>query len=330
MDEASNSGDGIGLSVTDATSRIMGILDSENAATDTDTGSAENETPEVSQPSDDEDESSEEQADEASDEPVEDEADEAAEAEATEKPALSDETPVEVNGEKLTLKELKEGHLRHADYTRKTQELAEKSKFNDIRVEQLREQTAQYFQKLERELAAVLPHEPNWAQLAQDDPVSYVQEVEKWKAINAQRNRLRDEQNVLQQQAAQKQAQTHAQNEAEGRRILAELHPELAKPETGKSSELAQYLLKAGLSREAVERETNPVLFSMAYKAMQFDQMQAQKAQAVKKVDAKPLLTTPGSSTAGSKGRTTYEKQMSTFKKSGSIRDAEAVLRHLL
>ncbi|TQX87141.1 hypothetical protein EQW76_14870 [Rhizobium sp. rho-13.1] len=245
---------------------------------------------------------------------------------------LSDDAEIELNGQKVTLKELKEGHLRHADYTRKTQELAEKAKFEDSRVEQLREASLQYFQNLEREIAMVLPHEPNWAQLSQDDPVTYVQELEKWKQINAHRDRLRQEQNVLQQQAAQKQAAIHAQNEAQGRRNLAQMHPELAKPETGKASQLSAYLEERGIPREAIEKETNATMFSMAYESMLYRQMQSQKAQAVKKVDAKPLLTTPGSSLSktGTASKTAFETQMGKFKRTGSREDAANVLKHLL
>lgn len=41
---------------------------------------------------------------------------------------VSDDTVVEVNGLKMTLKQVREGYMRQADYTRKTQEIAAKAK----------------------------------------------------------------------------------------------------------------------------------------------------------------------------------------------------------
>lgn len=43
-------------------------------------------------------------------------------------PAVTDDTEVEVEGEKVTLAELKKGFMRQSDYTKKTQELSEKEK----------------------------------------------------------------------------------------------------------------------------------------------------------------------------------------------------------
>ncbi|TQX90266.1 hypothetical protein EQW76_11225, partial [Rhizobium sp. rho-13.1] len=96
MDDTSNSGDGIGLSRDDAASRIMGILDTSDGATETDTSNAENGADEALLPSDDENESTEEQAVEASDEPVEHAEDAAEDAEEDTSPTLS-EYPSEVN-----------------------------------------------------------------------------------------------------------------------------------------------------------------------------------------------------------------------------------------
>lgn len=44
-------------------------------------------------------------------------------SEVVEQPSISDDLEVEVNGEKLSISELKNGYMRQSDYTRKTQEL---------------------------------------------------------------------------------------------------------------------------------------------------------------------------------------------------------------
>ncbi len=336
MTDASNSDNGIGLSQNDAASRISGLLDSEFNDTAETTATreevnAENEAPEVSTPSDDAIENSNEQTLEDSDEPVDAETDEAEEAETAEKPVLADDMEVEINGQKMSFKELKEGYFRYDDYTRKTQALKEQMRSNDTKVDQIRDASLQWFHRMEQEIAMHLPQEPNWAQLAQDDPAEYIAQQEKWKGIHAQIARLRSERQLVEQQAAERQEIEFKQALADGQRILAEMHPELAKPETGKSQELGTYLVKAGIPVEAINRETNPILFSIAYKAMQFDQLQAQKAKAVKVVDEKPLLVTPGSSPArSSSSQSVVERKMSALKRSGSVQDAADVLKHLL
>jgi len=331
MNEASNSDNGIGLSQNDAASHISSLLDSnlEIAATD-ETSSVENETDEVSTPSDDAIENSEEQTLEDSDEPVDAETDEADEAEVA-APVLSDDTEVEINGQKMSLKELKQGYERHADYTRKTQALAEASKKYDAGIDVIREQGIAFLQNLEREMGLYMPQQPDWQALAAEDPAEYVRQQHEWQQRNAQIQRVRNELAQVEAQKAEREAVLHKQALQEGQRVLHEMHPELAKQETGKARELGSYLLNAGIPAEALERETNPVLFSIAYKAMQYDQLQAQKAKAVKVVDAKPPLTTPASSPARSNtSQSVIDKKMGALKRSGSVNDAASVLKHLL
>lgn len=334
MDLASNSDNGIGLSQNDAASHISGLLDSdlnftEETTTTAETVDAENEVDETSLPLETTDETSEEQSAEDSDELVEGEADEADETELA-VPVLNDDVEIEFNGQKLTLKELKQGYERHADYTRKTQKLAEAEKQVAVQVDNLRKESIQYFRNLEREIAMLLPQEPDWAQLSLDDPAAYVAEQEKWKAIHARIQHVRQERAVLEQQQAQRAEAEHKAALAEGQKRLAEMHPELAKAETGKAQALGKYLVDLGIPAEAINRETNPVLFSIAYKAMQFEELQKQKAQARKVVEQKPLIATPGSSAPRGSNRTTVDRQMERLKRTGSQADAASVLKHLL
>lgn len=335
MIDASNSDNGIGLSQNDAASHISSLLDSDfNIAATAETSDVENETDEVSTPDEEAIELSDEQTLEDSDELVDAETDEAEETEVA-APVLSDDLEVTVKGQKMSFKELCEGYERTADYTRKTQALADKERafeaVRDTQVNQIREQSLQWFQNMEREIAMHLPQEPNWAQLAQDDPAEYIAQQEKWKAIHAQIGRVRHERALVEQQQAQIQEAELKQALVEGQKRLWEMHPELAKPETGKAKALGDYLVNAGIPAQAIGRETNPVLFSIAFKAMQFDQLQAQKAKAVKVVDAKPPLTTPGSSPARSNSsQSVVERKMSALKRTGSQAAAADVLKHLL
>lgn len=334
MDLASNSENGIGLSQDELVSRIEGLLDSGRDNVETpataEAQDAENEVDETSLPLETTDETSDEQSVEDSDEEVEGEAGEADETDEP-KSALNDDAEIDLNGQKLTLKELKQGYERHADYTRKTQKLAEVEKQVAGQVDQIREGTIQYFQNLEREIATLLPQEPDWAQLSQDDPAEYIAQQEKWKAIHARIQHVRQERAVLEQQQAQRAEAEHKAALADGQKRLAEMHPELAKAETGKAQALGKYLVDLGIPAEAISRETNPILFSIAYKAMLFEELQKQKAQARKVVEQKPLIATPGSSAPrGGSDRTAIDRKMGNLKRTGSLEDAAAVLMHRL
>ncbi|PDS75440.1 hypothetical protein [Rhizobium sp. L43] len=330
MEEASNSESGIGQSLEDAAKRIESILGSGNATTDVNAESAEDEVEETSTPSDDVFENSDEQSLEDSDERLETEEDEAAVAEVA-PIKIADDLVFEIDGEKITGKQWKEANLRYSDYTRKTQALAEKERGVDTQVDNIRGQAIAHLRNLESTIASYLPQEPNWAQLAQDDPAEYIAQKEFWAARHAQIAKVRHERTELEKQEVARQEVYFKQALADGQRRLHEMHPELAKPETGKAVALGEYLVKAGIPADAISRETNPTLFSIAYKAMQFDQLQAQKAKAVKVVDEKPLLAKPGSSPVGTKGsQSAYAKSKAALKRSGSLEDAAAVLMHRL
>ncbi|AWI87373.1 hypothetical protein C0214_02890 [Methylobacterium sp. DM1] len=174
MSDSNNPAEGTAsLSLNDAASQITALFGNDDVA-DAETTAVEAEVP------------SHEDADATEVHPETDTAEEEqptedAEPEATEEPSFSDDTEVEVNGERIKVKDLKSGYLRQLDYTRKTQELAQQRQHAESQVRaELNAQAQQHLANIEQALIDHFPQEPNWQQLAEDNPAQYAVEKEAW------------------------------------------------------------------------------------------------------------------------------------------------------
>lgn len=259
--------------------------------------------------------------------------DEDAEPEAAEVPSFSDDTEVEVNGEKIKVKDLKSGYLRQSDYTRKTQELAVARQQAES---QVRAQYTDHLRTLENALIDHFPQEPNWQQLAEDNPAQYIAEKEAWN------KRLTDLNGVRQLRAQQEafavaqrdQAIAHAQ--AQAYENLVQMHPEFAKSPEGKVSPVAVELVsyftqEVGLPEQLLEQVDDARLFSILYDAMRFRRQEAQKSKTVQAVSNKPPLAKPGVTQGkATSAQTDYKNGMARLKRTGSPQDAESLIKALL
>lgn len=141
---------------------------------------------------------------------------------------VSEETPAEevpehifeVDGEPITLEEAKNGYLRWAKFTQKTQELAAERKQYEELVAQATAEREQYIQGLQRAKALdeALYQEPDWATLQQQDPQGYINARATWDQIQERRKSF--EQEILaageaQQRDYQSQLNNHYAAEAE-------------------------------------------------------------------------------------------------------------------
>jgi len=170
---------------------------------------------------------------EATDEPAEPSTDEDAsdESEAAE-PAepvkfrfkLSDGTEVEA-----TPDELSKSYLRQADYTRKTQEIANQRKALEQEAAALREQRAQEIQTLQvaqQVLRQHVPPPPDPA-MAQTDPVGYVQAMAAHNAAMQQYQKIAQQQQAVAEQSQAEQAMMLQQHLASRGGCAHRAHPRL-------------------------------------------------------------------------------------------------------
>ena len=141
---------------------------------------------------------------------------------------------VNVNGEptEITLDEALAGYSRHADYTRKTQELAQQRQAFEQEQEQLRQERAMHQQALQQlQQVQTEEPEPDWNALYDQDPLEWMRQKELRRERREQQQQLQQQQQMLaQRQEQERQAQFQAQLQAE-QQNLTKLIPEWSDPE---------------------------------------------------------------------------------------------------
>lgn len=296
-------------------------------------GDEENEQPEESQPPQKGAEDSEPEPEKAEGE--EDDAP-AADGEESEDDEEQEEPlyTVKVAGEEqqVPVSELVKGYQLNADYTRKTQALAEERRQHQAEfdsVKQERAYIAQLSQSLETRLRELVPPPVDWERLRQTDPIEF---AAKWAQHQMQQQELANLQAVQQQvnqaQAAEQQQSLAQMLEQESQK-LADALPDWSDPEKAKAERkaLRDYALSQGFEPQDIDGVYDHRVVVMLRKAQLYDQLQARKPQAQKRIQEAPVLkpqATPGRKTSD----VTRAKQR--LAQTGRVEDAASVFEHFL
>ena len=252
-----------------------------------------------------------------------------------------DRYTVKVNGEEIevTLDELLHGYSRQSDYTRKSQELAERRKAIEALEQEITAERAQYAELLPRlreQLQQQVQAEPDWDKLYEQNPVEAVKLERKWRELKNQREQQiqaveAEQQRLMAIRQRQMQEQVAKQVEAEQAR-LPEMIPEWKNPDTAKkeAKEIREFLLTKGFSEQDVDGITHAGVVALARNAMLFEKGRAKISEA--KGQAKPG---PKPMKAGSRGtqprkRGDVEKAQQRLKQTGRVADAANVIKSLL
>lgn len=233
--------------------------------------------------------------------------------------------------EKVTLDELRDGYFRTADYTRKTQALAEERKAAEAELESVRAERAEYAQllpKLRTTFEAGMGPEPDWNTLRQQDPA---RAAVLWQQREEQRRHIEqlkaEEQRVLQEQErdAQRQAQAYAE---EQRNLLLDKLPEWkdAKVANSEAAGIKKMLADAGFPPEQQVIGDHRYVM-IARKALLYDQMMEKRKGLDKKRAGAPVVK-PGGGVPKSKNAAT--RQYDQLRKTGSVKDAANLFANLL
>jgi len=269
----------------------------------------------------------------------EDEAQEWQEKAAQEAEAQFDEdpmVPVNVAGveQEVPLSELIRGYSREADYTRKTQSLAEERKAVEQERSQLMlasreavERSAQLAAQLQQELQANQPDANRLARLRIENPGEYAAQMED----------MRRKQALLQQaQAQQQHYQMQQQQQRVGyeRSMLAEKEPAFASDFDRTYAELGKWVTDpngGGVSVEEWNSEFDHRRILIAYRAMQNDQHRAtareNETTVRKKVANLPRLRSGSPQEAGHSEREQYAAAVNQMRESGTTRDIARALQ---
>lgn len=250
---------------------------------------------------------------------------EAAASEESPSTAESEFAEVEFNGTKYQVPpELREPLIKSADYTRKTQEVAEQRRLVEYQTQQLKiaESERKFAETVKDEIQQLgaLDAQINqykqldWSSLTSDDMIRHKLAMDN----------LRDQREALDRTLGKKHGQfqeelkrSHAELVAKGTEAIKKSIPNFS-AETAK--EITAAAVADGYTAEEVASILDPRMVKTLWKAAQFDKLQAAKTQTVQKVaQAKPIAkATPASRPMdqAARERIDYSKQMKAAKTS--------------
>jgi hypothetical protein len=323
-------GDDESHSVGSAASVIEGLL-SDDESEDQQTDDTASNAPEEQETAEDtgEDEQQPESEDES--------------AEAEEEQSVATPEPkkhkVKVDGQELevTEDELLKGYSRNADYTRKTQALAEQAKAFEAEQQQVRAERQRYATQLVELEGAIkgMTQEPDWDKLRTENPEAFPEVFASWQL---HQKRISDIESERQQAVSAVQAdmaqQQRAVLHAEQQKLL-EAIPAWKDAEVSKSERAAllAYGQDAGFNEQELHSVVDHRALVLLRKAMLFDKAEKDKAAAAAKGQEKierARVVPPGSSAAAKPKVNEGTRRFQRLKKTGSERDAASLIELML
>jgi hypothetical protein len=290
-------------------------------------------------------EDSQEQPDTASDnQEVSQDADESREASDSDDVEYQeevDEQPrykVKASGEEVevTLNDLIKGYQREADYTKKTQTLAEQRKQVEserVVIEQAKQERDQYQQRLAAiESALRQAPQENLEALKETDPIGYAVKVaeqtqreRQLQAIGAERARIAEQQQAEQTQHLSQFLAVEAQK-------LSDAIPEYADEQKSVQvkKDIRDYAKKIGWSDQELASVYDSRAVLTLYKAMQYDKLMNNKAGVTKKVAEAPRMLKAGVSRQSDANSEQTKKAQAQLRKTGRVADAANVFERFL
>ena len=249
---------------------------------------------------------------------------------------------VKVNGEEIevTEDELLNGYSRQQDYTRKSQELAERRKAVEAleqEIEAERYQYAELLPKMRQQLEQQLQAEPDWDKLYEQNPIEATKLERQWRKAKQEREAqikaVEEEQQRLSQiQQRKLQAEMQKQLEAEQAR-LTQVIPEWKDTNTAQkeAAEIREFLISEGFSEQDVSSIQHAGLVKMARNAMLYERgkQRITEAKTGRKADS-PKQMRPGSKGTQPRKRSDVEKAQNRLRQSGRVADAANVIKSLL
>jgi len=237
----------------------------------------------------------------------------------------------------VTLDDLVKSYQLGADYTKKTQEIAEQRRAIEAEraaaeeSRQLRDAYAQRLQAIEQFLAQQ-QSEDDLEMLKETDPIGYAVRVAELSQKEKQLTAVRaEQQRIAQQQQAeyQQNLQKFVQNEMAK---LSQALPDFADADKAQAirSDLRKFANGIGYSDEELSQVYDSRHVQVLYKAMQYDKLMQSKPQITKKVNEAPKMLKPGVAKAKSSEADALKKDKARLRQSGRVADAAAIFERFL
>jgi hypothetical protein len=329
-------------SAEDAANQILNMWDSEEQ-----TANEETDTP-----VDEEVVEDTEEAEEVEEEAPESEEEEGQAEEETEEEVAEEEEfdvvaeedlkyTIKVDGEELEvgIDELKNGYQRQADYTRKSQALAEQRKETEAiqserqQLEQERQMYANGLQMLQEQQSSKLQEFDNidWTALKTEDPYQYMLKKDEYRDAQEKVQNVAQQQVLIQQEQAEEANKARAHFVQQEYNRLVEALPEWSDQESTIKKDVQEYAKSVGFLPEEINQLADHRSVLVIKKAMEYDKLTqkvAPKKKAVKKV---PKVQKSGR--GNSKEDVAVEaikKKRARLQKSGKQDDAASVFYDML
>jgi hypothetical protein len=257
---------------------------------------------------------------------------------ADEAPTAAQTFRVKVDGEEVEvpLDELLKGYSRTADYTRKTQAIAEARKVAEAEAAQAREERQRYaqtLQVLEAQLKSAQPPEIDWDRLYQENPVEWVRQRELVRTRQEQQAWVENQRRALAEKQALEEQQVAEQTlEVERAKLLEQL-PEwrdATKARAEKAKIVSYATEKLGFSTDEISDLYDARAVLALRKAMLYDELMTRQKDLRPKIQQKAKPMKAGVSVPVTTKSVKSRDALSKLQRSGSTRDAAAVFEQFL
>ena len=241
---------------------------------------------------------------------------------------------VTVDGTDLSvnLEELIQGYQRNADYTRKTQELAQERNQSSEFVERSKKDVEAKLQKLDQLNNAAQAQlqqeyaEVDFEKLYDEDPVEAAR-------LEHKMRRKHEQLAQVQQQTQELQSQEFNKYLGEQQKLLTQKIPEFTDEQKGPrfKQQMRDYLGNIGFNDTEINSVYDHRYVMLVKDAMSYRNLQKAKPGIKKKVANAPKVVKGG--VAKSKGQADAEakrQQLSKLRKTGQVRDAAKFFRNLV
>lgn len=228
--------------------------------------------------------------------------------------------------------EVVKGYLRTADYTRKTQAVAEKDRALEAEREQVRGERQQYASRLtalDEALKAQSPAEPDWDRLRQENPAEFPTVWADWQRHQSRLAKVAEARRLAVEAVTNDQIEhTKRFLESENTKLHDAIptwkDEAIAKKE---KTELHKFALDAGYTESELNQVYDHRVMVLLRKAMLYDKGVAKKPAAAAKIE-KVRVATPGpANSAANKAPVTERKKLTQrLARSGRVRDAAALM----
>ncbi len=248
---------------------------------------------------------------------------------------------IKVDGEELEvgIDELKNGYQRQADYTRKSQALAEQRKDTEaiqserMQLEQERQMYANGLQMLQEQQSAKLSEFDNtdWTALKDEDPYQYMLKKDEYRDAQEKAQNVVQQQQLIQQEQAEQANKARAHFVQQEYSKLVNALPEWNDAKSTVKKDVQEYATSVGFRPEEINQLADHRSVLIIKKAMEYDKLTTKvspKKKAVKKV---PKVQKSGRGNSNEDAATeAMNKKRARLRKSGKQDDAASLFFDML